>query len=88
MCKVAVDAVKALGLDTGAVDIMVDKRNAEIPVCVCEVNTAPSLDSSPLDQEKYSKFINWLFCSDREWWNYEEWEAGKSYAWKNFQLEE
>lgn len=88
LCRIAVDAVKALGLDTGAVDVMVNRENREMSICICEVNTAPSLDSSPYDQKRYSMFINWLFRSNREWYKYEDWQAGKSYSFKNSQLEE
>lgn len=88
ICKIACDAVKAIGLDCGAVDVMIDRRNREMPVCICEVNTAPSLSSSPYDLARYSKYINWLFREPREWFNYEKWRIGKSYAFKNGQLEE
>jgi len=86
ICKIACDTVKVLGLDYGAVDIMLNNSNREMPICVCEVNTCPSLDSSPYDQHRYAQYINWLFMKNREWYDYTQWNAGKSFAFKNEQL--
>lgn len=44
--KAAIEAVKALGLDFGAVDLA---RSARGEVCVYEVNTAPGLENTTLD---------------------------------------
>lgn len=87
VCKVAVIAVKELGLDFGAVDVLYNDE-ASYKAVVCEVNTSPSLADYSLG--RYKKYFKWLLRSDtrREWYNYEEWTRGKSYAFKNYQLEE
>lgn len=48
--KVCVDAIKAVGLDFGVVDIGVGKKAGEM--CVYETNTAPAVDIS--DAQKYA----------------------------------
>jgi len=51
--KVAISAVKALGLTFGAVDILANvKDNEVVDCCVCEVNTAPGLTGTTLDLYK------------------------------------
>lgn len=50
MLKVCVDAVAALGLDFGAVDVRYNTNDKTC--CVLEVNTAPGLEGSTI--EKYS----------------------------------
>lgn len=84
VCKVALDAIKALGLDFGAVDILYDTDSGE--AVVCEVNTSPALEDYAV--ERYSKYFKWLCNSDtrREHFDYSEYSQGKSYAWKNYQL--
>jgi len=86
MCKLACDAVHILGLDMGAVDIMRDRENNYY---VCEVNTAPTISDSPYSCARYARYFDWIFRHNGgEWWNYEEWTSGKSFAWKNSQLGE
>lgn len=74
MCRTAKKAIKAVGLDFGAVDIMADAGEGHEPFVVTEINTAPSL--SPLAIEKYiqyfEKAINDYESSDDE--EDEEWE--------------
>lgn len=83
-CKLALDAVAALGLDFGAVDIII-KDNI---IYVLEVNTAGALSESPYLQKRYSMYFKWLFesSSRRDHWEYNKFENGKSFAWKNKQL--
>lgn len=86
LCRLACDAVKALGLDMGAVDIMKDATGT---FCVAEVNTAPTLSNEDkYSIGRYAKYFDWLFMhgNRREWWDYSEWQRGKSFAWKNNQL--
>jgi glutathione synthase/RimK-type ligase-like ATP-grasp enzyme len=84
LCKLACDAVKVLGLDMGAVDIIKDRENNYY---VLEVNTAPTLNDSPYSCQRYAKYFDWIFKNDNpQWWDYTQWEAGKSFAWKNNQL--
>lgn len=56
MCKKAKKAIKAVGLDFGAVDIMADAGDGYLPFVITEINTAPSL--SPLAVQKYVKYFN------------------------------
>ena len=56
MCKTAKKAIKAVGLDFGAVDIMADAGEGHAPFVITEINTAPSL--SPLAVEKYVTYFN------------------------------
>ena len=49
--KESVKAVQALGLTFGAVDVLVDEDNN---VAVCEVNTAPGLQGTTLDNYVYA----------------------------------
>lgn len=83
-CKLALNAVKTLGLDFGAVDIVLKGKDAY----VLEINTAGSLTESPYLQKRYSMYFNWLFCSKkrREHWDFSKFEAGSSLAWKNGQF--
>lgn len=87
VCKVALDATKEIGLDFSAVDIMVN-RDSDIPVVVCELNTSPALADYSLG--RYTKYFQWLGRSEerRDHWDYSEFTAGKSFAWKNYQLTE
>jgi glutathione synthase/RimK-type ligase-like ATP-grasp enzyme len=82
----ALKAVKAVGLDFGGVDVMLDNETAY----VLEVNTAPTLNSSPYVAERWGMYFDWLFRSDerREHFGPDilERQYGKSMIWKNFQL--
>lgn len=82
----ALKAVKELGLDFGGVDVIIlgDKSY------VLEVNTSPTLNSSPHVTSRYAMYFDWLARSNtkRPHWNFNEFTAGPSLAWKNFQLTE
>lgn len=82
----AIKAVKAVGLDFGGVDVMLKGDMAY----VLEVNTAPTLNSSPYVASKWGQYFDWLFKKDerREHWGEEilEKKYGKSMIWKNWQL--
>jgi len=80
---VALQATSALGLDISAVDVIWRNPNAY----VLEVNTAPTLNSSPLTTEKYAKVFDWVFNFGNKTWDYTTFEKGSSLLWKNFQLE-
>lgn len=56
ICRKAKKAVKALGLDFGAVDVMADAGEGHAPFVITEVNTAPNL--SPLALSKYINYFN------------------------------
>jgi len=82
MCRLSVLAVKCLGLDFGAVDIMVDKDGN---YAVCEVNTAPCLAEGELSLSKYMMvFSAWIDGCDKEF--NEGFKKGKSWAWKKKDL--
>jgi glutathione synthase/RimK-type ligase-like ATP-grasp enzyme len=85
-CKKACDAVKAFGLDFGAVDLIIKDKKSY----VLEVNTGGCLSESEYTRTRYAKYFDWLFRSEkrREWWDYSKFTAGASFAWKNFQLED
>lgn len=51
--QVAIDGVMALGLDFGAVDLLVDRNNNAV---ICEINTAPGLEGTTIN--KYVEFFN------------------------------
>lgn len=52
--QAAIDAVDALGLDFGAVDIGWNDRNTEQPCVVYEVNTAPGFEQDSLTCGRYA----------------------------------
>lgn len=82
----AIKAVKALGLDFGGVDVIVDAQGTPY---VLEVNTSPTLNSSEYSMERYSKYFDWLFKSETKMkhWDYTKFTKAKSLAWKNFQFD-
>lgn len=53
--RTAKEAIKILGLDFGAVDILADAEDGQPDFVICEVNTAPAL--SPLALSKYAKYF-------------------------------
>jgi hypothetical protein len=81
--RAALDAVRAIGLDFGGVDVMVNDENGE--VAVCEVNTAPTLDGE-YSAGKYASYAKWLSDGEREHWNYQDMQKAKSLFWKKAQL--
>ena len=63
--RLAIRAVKEVGLDFGAVDIMADPEDDELPsAVVCEINTAPSLAEYACS--KYAQYFDWLLGVDFE----------------------
>jgi len=85
VCKAGLSAIKALGLDMGAVDIMSDEQGN---VAVAEVNTSPSLED--YCTSRYAKYFTWLCESDerREHFEFEGLTLGKSFAWKECNFNE
>ncbi len=81
----ALNAVKALDLDMGAADIIVDKNGNPY---VLEINTAPTLNSSPYTAEMWCKYWNWLLRSNtkRKHWDYNKFNKASSLFWKQNQL--
>lgn len=82
-CLEAFKAVEALGLNTGGVDVMIRGDEA----VVLEVNTAPTLISSPYVSQRWAEYFNWLFRStDRKSWDYKQFKKAESFVWKHQQL--
>lgn len=80
----AIKATAAVGLDMSGVDVMLCGGTAY----VLEVNTAPTLNTSPYVAERWGKYFDWLFRVEtrREHFNIEGLKKGSSLIWKNFQL--
>ena len=84
---IAISAVKAMGLDFGAVDIMygrsfTDKNQKEDKFFVSEINTAPRLEN--YTAQKYAEYFDW-WISQVEAGNapeHREYEGGKT-MWRN-----
>ena len=79
MCSMSVKAVKALGLDFGAVDMMVGEISPKY--CVCEINTAPTLTTSELGRAKYVRHFKAFFDGTLKPFD-KEFKKGRSWAWK------
>jgi glutathione synthase/RimK-type ligase-like ATP-grasp enzyme len=81
----AIKAVNALGLDMGGVDVILDKNGVAY---VLEVNTAPTLNSSPRVAEMWSKYWSWLLRVNvkRDHWDYTQFKKASSLFWKQDQL--
>lgn len=63
IAKLGIDTVNALGLDFGAVDIISDPIDDNLPSeVVLEVNTAPKLGEYAC--ERYAKYFDWLLYSE------------------------
>jgi len=79
-------AVKALGLDIGAADVLFKDDQAY----VVEVNSSPTLNSSPHVTEKYAKVFEFIFRNHNgtklKPWNFENWQKRVSFFWKDSQL--
>jgi len=91
ICKLALRAAREMNLQLAGVDIMVQRTNDNIPkAVVCEINTAPTLNSSPHVLERYSKLFNKIARSETriEPWDFESFESANSLAWKEIQLAE
>lgn len=81
----AIKAVNALGLDMGGVDVMLDKDGVAY---VLEVNTAPTLNSSPRVAEMWAKYWEWLLRTSvkRDHWDFLVFRKASSLFWKQDQL--
>jgi len=95
-CNISCDAVRVAGGDMGAVDVMINRESPTMKFCVCEINTAPDIATSEYSIEKHTRYFDWLFSSERNWWNYIHPETGEnrqhptrgsSYFFSNEQLE-
>lgn len=88
LCKLALNAVKAVNLSFAAVDIMAYAGPNHPKAVICEINTAGTINSSPYVQDKYIKFFKWLFASDkrRPQWNFDNFKKATSLSWKEEQL--
>lgn len=86
VCVQGLNAVKALGLDFAGVDVIFKDGVAY----VLEVNTSPSLNTSPYMTTKYAQYFNWLFASPtkREHFDYTAFKKVDSISWKNFNFED
>lgn len=82
----ALKAMDVVGLDFGAVDVILKDGKAY----VLEINTSPNLAGSENTCKRWARYFNWLFRTDekREHFNYKEYTDVKSYFFKNFQLDE
>lgn len=83
----AFKAVKALKLDFGGVDCLLDANGV---AWVLEVNTSPTLASSEYSMQRYAMYFDWLFRKEtrREHWDFTQFKKASSLAWKNFQLKD
>lgn len=81
----AIKAVNALGLDMGGADVILDNNGVAY---VLEVNTAPTLNSSPRVAEMWAKYWEWLLRVDirRDHWDYTQFKKASSLFWKQEQL--
>ena len=86
--KLGLNAIHALGLDFGAVDIMAFPMNDNLPrQVVCEVNTAPTLRGYL--SLRYAKYFDKIRRNPNfPHWSFDQFEKGDSLVWKNFQLEQ
>lgn len=82
----ALKAIDAMGLDMGGVDVMYKDGKAY----VLEVNTAPTLNSSPYVANRWGMYFTWLFKKNQRsaHWNWKKFKEGKSLFWKNYQLKD
>jgi glutathione synthase/RimK-type ligase-like ATP-grasp enzyme len=83
-CQRALKAVQTLGLDFGAVDLIIKDKTAY----VLEVNTSSGIAESEYMTKRYQLYFDWLFRQPkrREHWDYTKLTSGQSLAWKNYQL--
>jgi carbamoylphosphate synthase large subunit len=59
--KIATNAVEALGLDFGSVDVMTDPKDDSLPnAVVVEVNTCPRVESHTA--KRFAKYFDWLLA--------------------------
>ena len=85
ICRASCDAIKCIGLDCGAVDIMYNSHTGKC--AVCEINTAPTINDSEYLTKRYAKYFGWIFNHpNKPHWDYTRYTIGKSFAWTNNQL--
>lgn len=85
--KEALKACEALKADFVGVDVILDKDGK---AWVLECNSAPTLNSSEYSCTRYSKVFNLMMNSPikMKHWDFRKFKEAKSFAWKNFQLED
>jgi glutathione synthase/RimK-type ligase-like ATP-grasp enzyme len=84
ICRIALDALRVVGLDFGGVDVMSHPTDDSPRQVVCEINTAPTVSDSEYMLGRYSAYF--LVAQDLKHYDYTKWKEGKSFAWKNQQL--
>lgn len=82
----ALKATQVIGLDMSGVDVMLCRGTAY----VLEVNTAPTLNTSPYVAGRWGMYFDWLFRTEarRDHWDFTQFKKGSSMIWKNEQLRE
>ena len=87
VCKVALEAIQALGLDFGGVDVILDKEGK---AHVLEVNTSPTLASSEYSMSRYAKYFDWLCKTNkrREHFEIKDFKKASKYAWHDYHFED
>lgn len=88
IAKLSIDAVQALGLDYGAVDILAEpNKDGYKDAVVCEVNTAPRLGE--YSASRYAEYFDWLLKSDEKKEHVSaEYDIGwRGYVWSHEDLE-
>jgi hypothetical protein len=86
--KVALQACEVMGLDFSGVDVMLDAEGDHPKAVICELNSAPTINSSPYVMDKYVKAFSWLFASEtrRPKWAFNSFKKVVSLSWKEEQL--
>lgn len=87
VCTLAIKALNILGLDFGAVDIMLDKNGK---TSLLEVNTAGTLASSEYSMQRYSMYFDWLNKTNkrREHFELKEYKKASNHAWHTYHFED
>lgn len=88
-CLLALEATDKLSLDFSGTDILLEAGEGYPSAVICEINSSPTINSSPYIQSRYIKAFKWLLSSDkrRPKWNYKKFKNVESLAIKNFQME-
>ena len=88
LCQTIIKAMNALGLDFGAVDVVVTEDGTPY---VLEVNTAPELTNSEHSAAKYARYFDWIGDYEvdendeekkRPHWSSLNYIKAKSFSWK------